>query len=201
MKKILITGGAGYIGTILVRELLSKNYNVTVYDNFFFHQDNVFNDLILNKNFNVVKGDVRNFSNLFKEIEKNDIIIPLAAIVGAPACKIIPKISTEINFIQIKNILKNVSKQQIVLLPVTNSGYGIGIKNIYCDEESPLNPISHYGKTKVAAEKLLFSHDNYVSFRLATVFGMSNRMRTDLLVNDFVYRAIKQGKLSLFEQD
>jgi nucleoside-diphosphate-sugar epimerase len=149
----------------------------------------------------LIKEDVRNFSILSKEIKKYDIIIPLAAIVGAPACDKIPKVAQAVNFTQIKNILNVISKKQIIILPVTNSGYGIGEENIYCDEQSSLKPISHYGKTKVAAEKILIEHDNFISFRLATVFGLSNRMRTDLLVNDFVYKACKLKKLILFEQN
>ena len=138
MKKILITGGAGYIGCILARELINKNYKVSVYDNFLFKQYNVFNDLVFNSNFFLIKEDVRNFSILSKEIKKHDIIIPLAAIVGAPACDTIPKVAQAVNFTQIKNILNVISKKQIIILPVTNSGYGIGEQNIFCDEKSSL---------------------------------------------------------------
>jgi nucleoside-diphosphate-sugar epimerase len=198
--KVLITGGAGYIGSILTREMLKKGFKVTVIDNFFFNQSNIFNDIILNKNFKLIKKDVRNSKFLKSEISKNDIIIPLAGIVGAPLCKKKPILTKQINFEQIKNIKSFVSKNQIVILPVTNSGYGIGkIDKVYY-ETSDLNPISLYGKTKVAAEKVIQQHHNYVTLRLATVFGLSNRMRTDLLVNDFTYKAFKKKNLILFEQ-
>jgi len=198
--KILITGGAGYIGSILTRTLLNLNYEVTVFDNFFFKQNYVFNDLLINKKFHLIKGDVRNFSDLKKIIKKNDIVIPLAAIVGAPICAKHPKLATQINLDQIKNIKLYLSKNQLIILPLTNSGYGIGEKNKIYYEDSPLNPISHYGKTKVESEKIVLDHPNHVCLRLATVFGLSNRMRVDLLVNDFVYRAYKTKKLVLFEQ-
>lgn len=198
--KILITGGAGYIGSILTRTFLNLNYKVTVFDNFLFKQDYVFNDLLINKNFNLIKGDVRNFIELKKIIKKNDIIIPLAAIVGAPICALLPSLAKQVNLKQIKNIKSCLSKNQLLILPVTNSGYGIGEKNKVYYETSPLNPISLYGKTKVESEKIVSDHPNHVCFRLATVFGVSNRMRVDLLVNDFVYRAYKTKKLVLFEQ-
>ena len=140
--KILITGGAGYIGSILTRTFLNLNYKVTVFDNFLFKQDYVFNDLLINKNFNLIKGDVRNFIELKKIIKKNDIIIPLAAIVGAPICALLPSLAKQVNLKQIKNIKSCLSKNQLLILPVTNSGYGIGEKNKVYYETSPLNPIS-----------------------------------------------------------
>lgn len=197
--KILITGGAGYIGNVLTRELLNNNHKVTIIDNFIFNQQASLIDICKNNNLQIIKSDIRNIKNLNNEIGKHDVIIPLAGIVGAPACDINPDLATEINLTQIQNIKKNLSKNQIIILPVTNSGYGIGTKDIYCDENSNLNPISHYGKTKVEAEKVISDLENFVSLRLATVFGVSARMRLDLLVNDFVYKAFKDKYLVLFE--
>ena len=196
---ILVTGGGGYIGIALVSLLLKKKYIVTVLDNFSFDQQYVFLDLIKNKNLNVINGDVRNKNLLKNLVQKNEFIIPLAGIVGAPACKIKPKLATEINLNQIKNILKFINKRNKIILPVTNSGYGIGEKNKFCTEESLLKPISHYGVTKVKAEKEIRKIKNFISLRLSTVFGLSGRIRTDLLVNDFTYRAVFDGKIELFE--
>jgi nucleoside-diphosphate-sugar epimerase len=198
-KNILITGGAGYIGSVLVRILLLNNFRVTVLDNFIYNQENVFLDLYNNNDFTLIRDDVRNLKVLKKTLNNSDIIIPLAAIVGAPACKKNRKLASEINTLQIHNICKMKNKKQIVILPVTNSGYGIGQKNIFCTEKSPLNPISHYGRTKVEAEKIILKSNNFVSLRLATVFGVSNRMRTDLLVNNFVYEAFKKNTLQIYE--
>lgn len=197
--KILVTGGAGYIGVALVDLLLKKKYYVTVLDNFSFNQQYVFFDLIRNKKLNVVNGDVRNKKLLKKLVKENEFIIPLAGIVGAPACNKKPNLATQINLNQIKDIIKFINKKNKVILPVTNSGYGIGEKNKFCTEESPLKPISHYGITKVKAEKEIKKIKNFISLRLATVFGLSGRVRTDLLVNDFTYRAIFDGKIELFE--
>lgn len=198
-KNVLITGGAGYIGSVLVRILLLNNFKVTVLDNFIYNQENVFLDLYNNNDFTLIRDDVRNLKVLKKTLNNSDIIIPLAAIVGAPACKKNRKLAFEINTLQIHNICKMKNKKQIVILPVTNSGYGIGQKNIFCTEKSPLNPISHYGRTKVEAEKIILKSNNFVSLRLATVFGVSNRMRTDLLVNNFVYEAFKKNTLKIYE--
>ncbi len=197
--KILVTGGAGYIGVALINLLLNKKYHVTVLDNFAFDQQYVFLDLIKNKRLNVINGDVRNKKLLKKLVEENEFIIPLAGIVGAPACKKKPYLATQINLNQIKNIIKFIKKKNKIILPVTNSGYGIGEKNKFCTEDSPLRPISHYGITKVKAEKEIQKIKNYISLRLATVFGLSGRIRTDLLVNDFTYRAVFDGKIDLFE--
>lgn len=195
---VLITGGAGYVGSVVSHYLLNKGYNVTVLDNFFYAQNSM--SMHCNfKNFNLVKGDVRN-SNLLKSLcAKSDVILPLAAIVGAPACDLDKKLSTEINYEQIKNILKNLSSDQYLILPVSNSGYGKSTDNKPLDEKSPLNPISHYGKTKVKAENLILEKNNTTSLRLATVFGPSYRMRTDLLVNDFTMKAVVDKYIVLFE--
>ncbi|MDC1177530.1 SDR family oxidoreductase [Candidatus Pelagibacter sp.] len=197
--KILITGGAGYIGIALVKELLKNNFKVTVLDNFIFNQQYVFFDLIKKKNLKIINENVKNKKLLKKLVKENEFIIPLAGVVGAPACEKKPKDATEINFNQIKNIIKFSSKKNKIILPVTNSGYGIGKKNEFCTEESPLNPISHYGITKVKAEKEIQKIDNFISLRLATVFGLSGRIRTDLLVNDFTYKAVFEKKIELFE--
>ena len=197
---ILVTGGAGYIGNVLTRILLASHEvkQVTVIDNFFFNQASSIISLLDNKKFNLINSDVRNNSVLKKTIKRCDLIIPLAAIVGAPACDKNRKLATEINYNQIKFISETKSNQQLLILPVTNSGYGIGGEK-KCDENSPLEPVSHYGKTKVLAEKIILEKKNFISLRLATVFGISSRMRTDLLVNDFVFKAFKDNYLELFE--
>ena len=197
--KILVTGGGGYIGVTLVNLLLDKKHDVTVLDNFVFNQQYVFLDLIKNKRLNIINDDVRNKKLLKKLVHENEFIIPLAGIVGAPACEKKPSLATQINLNQIKNIVKFTKKKNKIILPVTNSGYGIGEKDKYCTENSPLKPISHYGITKVKAEKEIQKIKNFISLRLATVFGLSGRVRTDLLVNDFTYRAIFDGKIELFE--
>ena len=197
-RKVLITGGAGYIGSVFVPQLLAQGYKVTVLDNFMYKQDSLLN-VCYHPDLVVIVGDVRSEVRLKKEVEKHDIIIPLAAIVGAPACDRDKPLATALNQTQIENIAKWVSTDQMVLYPVTNSGYGVGQKGIYCDEETPLNPISHYGKTKVSGEKALLDMGNAVTFRLATVFGTAPRMRMDLLVNDFVHRAYKDRFIVLFE--
>ena len=198
MRNILVTGGAGYIGSILVPELLSNNYKVTVIDNFMFNQKSLL-DVSYNKNLEIIRGDATDKNTLSELISKNDIIIPLAALVGAPLCNLNPTLTKNINTDQVKFVSELSSKDQQILFPVTNSGYGIGKKDTYCDEKSELNPISLYGKTKVEAEKILLDKGNAITFRLATVFGTSPRMRMDLLVNDFVYRAVKDRFIVLYE--
>jgi len=163
------------------------------------YKQNSLLDVTYSHNLEIINGDVRNTGVLKKEVKRHDIIIPLAAIVGAPACSRDEALATEVNQTQIENIAKLVNKDQKVLFPVTNSGYGIGQEGKYCDENTPLNPISHYGRTKVDAEKALLDMGNAVTFRLATVFGTSPRMRLDLLVNDFVYRAFSDRAIVLFE--
>ena len=196
--KVLITGGAGYIGSVFVPQLLKAGFDVTILDNFMYKQSSLL-DVSYYSNLNIINDDVRKVELLKKEVERHDIIIPLAAIVGAPACEKDMQLASDVNQFQIENISKWVNNNQMVLFPVTNSGYGIGQKEEFCDETSPLNPISHYGHTKVAAEKTLLNMGNAVTFRLATVFGVSPRMRMDLLVNDFVYRAYKDRFVVLFE--
>ncbi len=198
MKHILVTGGAGYLGSTLVPELLNAGYKVTVIDNFLFKQTSL-NHVCHHPNFEVVKGDIRVESAMLPLMKKADVIIPLAALVGAPLCSKDPVGATTINHDAIMMMLKHVSKNQILLMPTTNSAYGTGDENNYCTEESPLRPISNYAIEKVEIEKAFMQHPNAISFRLATVFGMSPRMRIDLLVNDFTYRAVYDRFVVLFE--
>ena len=198
-KKILVTGGAGYLGSTMIPILLKHGFNVIVFDSLIFNQTSLL-DCCADKNFQFVQGDICNYSLVNKLISKSDIIIPLAAIVGAPACKRNPSLTRMVNYDAHMNIVENISIQQKVLFPTTNSGYGIGAKDSFCTEESPLNPISEYGRTKVEIEKALLDMGSTITFRLATVFGMSPRMRMDLLVNDFVYKAVKERSLILFEE-
>lgn len=195
---ILITGGAGYIGSIMVPELLNLGYKVTVVDNFMYKQSSL-NHICWDKNFKIINADVRQASEMKPILVKADVIIPLAAYVGAPLCKKDPIGASSVNKDAILMMMKLLSKSQRVIMPTTNSAYGTGDKNNYCDENSPLNPISLYAVEKVEVEKSLLDHENFISYRLATVFGMSPRMRLDLLVNDFVYRAVYDGFLVLFE--
>lgn len=198
-KNVLITGGAGYIGSVLVPTLLNKGFNVKVIDNLMFGQVSLLS-CFHHKNFEFILGDVLDTTLLEREIKKADIIIPLAALVGAPLCKRSPRLARMINFEQIKTLADLASPSQLFIYPNTNSGYGIGDKDKMCDENSPLKPISEYGIDKVEAENYLLSKGNAVTFRLATVFGVSPRMRLDLLVNDFTYRAFKDRALVLFEE-
>tara|TARA_Y100000996_G_scaffold414814_1_gene406906 strand:- start:497 stop:1426 length:930 start_codon:yes stop_codon:yes gene_type:complete len=195
--KLLVTGGAGYIGSYIIKNFdkVDEIKEITSLDNLFFNQ-NFYNKSSKIKN---VKGDVRDKSLMNKLYKSHDIIIPLAALVGAPLCKKYPNETEEINFRAIDDMCKEISKSQIVIMPVSNSGYGIGEKDKFCDEKSPLNPISLYGKTKVEAEKVIMQRSNSVSFRLATVFGVSDRMRIDLLVNNFTYIAFFKKYLEVFE--
>ena len=195
---ILVTGGAGYLGSIMVPDLLAAGHKITVLDNFMFKQTSL-NHCCYHKNFTVVKGDIRQKDIVSKLMKKADVIIPLAALVGAPLCSLDPIGASTINHDAIELMLRLLSKDQIVLMPTTNSAYGTGDKDNYCNEESPLRPISQYAIEKVEIEKELMQNSNAISFRLATVFGMSPRMRIDLLVNDFVYRAIHDRFIVLFE--
>ena len=195
---ILVTGGAGYLGSIMVPDLLNAGHKVTVLDNFMFQQASL-NHVCNNPNFSIVKGDIRIESVMAPLLKKADIVIPLAALVGAPLCNLDPVGATTINHDAIALMIKLLSKQQIVLMPTTNSAYGTGDENNFCTEESPLRPISQYAIEKVGIEKELMQRENAISFRLATVFGMSPRMRIDLLVNDFTYRAVTDRFVVLFE--
>jgi nucleoside-diphosphate-sugar epimerase len=193
---VLITGGAGYLGSTLVGKLLEEKYKVTVIDNLAYKQQSL-TSYCYNKDFTFIKGDVRNITNLVN-LKEFDVIIPLAAIVGMPACDTNPDLATQINQEQIITIVNNTSKSQQLIIPNTNSQYGSSPDII--TEDSPFKPLSHYAKTKCLAERaVLDSPRSGVALRLATVFGLSPRMRLDLLVNDFVYRALTDKLLVLFQ--
>ena len=198
--KILVTGGAGYLGSVMVGELLNRKHDVSVIDNFMYGQNSL-SPYFSNSNFKVIPGDVRDLNLMKSEISKVDVIIPLAAIVGAPACDMDPTAATSINKTSIFELQKLIVKDQLLLMPTTNSAYGQGDENNFCDETSPLNPLSQYAREKVEVEQEIMARENSVSFRLATVFGMSPRMRLDLLVNEFVLRALKDKFVVLFEGD
>lgn len=198
MKNILVTGGAGYIGSVLVPVLLQNGHKVTVIDNFLYKQPSLAS-VVSNKDFSLVYGDVRDKELMSKYISSADIIIPLAAIVGAPACLKDPEMASSVNKDSMIWMFNKVSSSQQILMPTTNSAYGSGDENNYCDEESKLNPLSLYAKDKVYVEKYLMDKENATSFRLATVFGISPRMRLDLLVNNFVQRALIDRFVILFE--
>lgn len=197
--KVLVTGGAGYIGSVLVPKLLEKGYEVTVLDNLMHRQVSLLN-CISNCKFHFIKGDASDEALMKKLIADHEAIIPLAALVGAPACALNPSLARIVNFEAVLLIAKYATSLHKIIFPNTNSGYGIREKQHFCTEKSPLNPISLYGKLKVDAERHLLNTQNAVCLRLATVFGVSPRMRLDLLVNDFTYRACHDQSIVLFEE-
>lgn len=194
--KILVTGGGGYIGSVLVPLLLNEGHQVTIYDNFFFGTNPVF-PLIKNKEFNIIKGDIRDENKIASEIKKNDLILHLAAIVGYPACRKDPIFAKSVNIDGTKIISKNLSKNQFILYGSTGSNYG-EVTEI-CTEETQLKPLSLYGQTKTFAENHLLNHNTCIAYRFATAFGASPRLRLDLLVNDFTYKAVTQGYVVVYE--
>ena len=196
--KILVTGGAGYLGSVLVPELLKLRHKITVIDNFIYGQSSLLENCIYD-DFEVIRGDVRDEDVLRHALKNNDYIIPLAALVGAPVCNKDKVAAQTTNKDAIALLAKLASREQRIIIPTTNSGYGIGQKGILCTEKTPLKPITLYGKQKVDAEKIVLDRGNSVSLRLSTAFGVSPRMRVDLLVNDFVYRAVKDRFVVIFE--
>lgn len=194
----MITGGAGYIGSVLVPALLREGFEIIVIDNFMYNQASLL-DCCCDKKLTVIRGDARNSQLMRDTIKKVDMIFPLACITGAPACDNDPVTAKAVNLEAVRNILKFRSSGQAIVFPTTNSGYGIGQEGIYCTEATALNPVSLYGKLKVEAEKIILDASNSLTFRLATVFGISPRMRLDLLVNDFVYRAVTDKSILLFQ--
>lgn len=198
--KILVTGGAGYLGSILCGRLLEAGYAVVVLDSILYGQHSLFH-LCADPSFEFIRGDVRDEATVKAALKSVDAVVPLAAIVGAPACDKDPALARSVNLeaIQLLNRLRG--KDQLVVFPVTNSGYGTKSGEVHCTEDSPLEPISLYGQTKVEAEAELLGSERALSLRLATVFGISPRMRVDLLVNHFVYAAVTDGYLVMFEKD
>ncbi len=196
--KILITGGAGYIGSIMVPRFLELGHEVTVLDTFP-RGNTELAAVCANEKFTPVRGDARDTRLLDELVPKADVLIPLAALVGAPLCKLDPIAAKSLNQDAVADLVKRTSKAQRVVFPVTNSGYGVGESGKFCTEESPLRPISLYGVTKVEAERAVLENGNGVTLRLATVFGMAPRMRLDLLVNDFTWRAVTDRAVVIFE--
>lgn len=196
--KVLVTGGAGYIGSVLIPLLLARGFEVIALDNFMYRQSSL-NHVCYHPKFKIIKGDLRDKEILAPLVDWADIVIPLAALVGAPLCKKDPFTATAVNLTATVALIKSVDSSKWILMPTTNSAYGSGDENHFCTEESPLNPISQYAREKIEVEKILLNHPNAISFRLATVFGMSPRMRIDLLVNDFMYRAVHDKAVLLFE--
>ena len=198
MSKILITGGGGYVGSMLTTILVNLGHHVSVIDLMKYDKGSL-NHLYYHKNFKLIQKDIRDRKIMKKLIRQNEYIIPLAALVGAPLCDKNKKEAVSVNYDSIKSLVSLSTKKNKIIFLTTNSGYGVGEKNKFCDENSPLRPISLYGRTKCDAEKEVMKFKNCICFRLATVFGFSYRMRTDLLVNNFVYNAMQTKRLTIFE--
>jgi nucleoside-diphosphate-sugar epimerase len=198
--KVLVTGGAGYLGSILCEHLLAAGYQVTVVDKLMYGQPSLFH-LCANPQFDFVLGDVRDERLMRSLVKDADVLIPLAAVVGAPACDRDPWLAQSVNLEAVRMLNRLRSPDQLVVYPTTNSGYGTKSGDIYCTEDTPLDPVSLYGQTKVQAEAALLETPNVISLRLATVFGTSPRLRLDLLVNHFVYAAVTDGYIVIFEKD
>lgn len=196
--KVLVTGGAGYLGSVMVPELLNNGHEVTVIDNFMYNQASLL-DCCHREQLNIVRGDARDKSLLSQHLKQSDAIVPLACLTGAPLCDKLPLEAKSIVYDAVKLILELRSKHQMIVFPTTNSGYGIGQQGMHCTEETPLKPVSLYGRLKVEIEKDLLSDGGVITLRLATAFGISPRMRLDLLVNDFTYRAVYDGFVVLYQ--
>jgi nucleoside-diphosphate-sugar epimerase len=196
--KILVTGGAGYIGSVLVPRLLDDGHDVTVVDSFMYGQTSLL-DCCVNPRLTIVRRDVRDRTALAPLVSRADAVFPLACLTGAPLCDKDPVMAKGVNYEAVRWIAEQMSRQQMLIFPSTNSGYGVGEAGIHCDEETPLRPVSLYGKLKVELEQFLLDRGNCVTFRFATLFGSSPRMRLDLLVNDFTYRAVIDRFVVLFE--
>jgi len=196
--KILVTGGAGYLGSIMVSRLLGEGHSVTVIDNFMYNQSSLL-DCCYRKELTLVRGDAGDRNLISKHLEEADAIFPLACLTGAPLCEHNPFEARRIIVDTVKMLVELRNQSQVIIYPTTNSGYGIGQKGIFCTEETPLRPISLYGRLKVEAERILLDSGNAITLRLATAFGISPRMRLDLLVNNFVYRAVTDRFIILFE--
>lgn len=195
---LLVTGGAGYLGSVLVPTLLAEGHEVTVVDSFLYGQTSLL-DCCYHPRLSIIRGDARDRAVMTRCLKTADAILPLASLTGAPVCDLDPQEAKSVNLDAIAMLLELRSAQQRIVFPTTNSGYGIGESHIYCTEETPLRPVSLYGQLKVEAERAVLDSGNSVTLRLATVFGVSPRMRLDLLVNDFVYRAVTDGFLVLFQ--
>ncbi len=196
--KILITGGAGYLGSVMVSRFLAEGHEIVVLDNFMYNQTSLL-DVCYHPKLTIVRGDTRDKNLMTRLLKDTDAIFPLACLTGAPLCAKDPVGAQSILLDAVTMILQLRSKQQMIIFPTTNSGYGIGEKGKHCTEETPLRPISLYGKLKVEAEQAILASGNGITLRLATAFGVSPRMRLDLLVNDFVYRAVHDRFVVLFE--
>lgn len=196
MIKVLITGGAGYVGTGLIPQLLAQNYDVTVFDSLMFGGDSIL-PFFRNKNFHFIKGDIRDKNALADAVKNADVVIHLAAIVGFPACRKEPELATSVNVGGTQNLIDVTSNEQLIIYGSTGSNYG-AVEDI-CTEETPLNPLSLYGQTKTLAEKILLENRKTIAWRFATAFGVAARLRLDLLINDFTYKALTQGYLVVYE--
>jgi len=196
--KILVTGAAGYIGSVLVPTLLKQGYEVIAIDNFMYNQTSLL-DCCYDEKLTIIRGDARDKGLVSGCLKEVDAIFPLACVTGAPACDRDPATAKTTNFDAVKMLLEIRGKEQAIIFPTTNSGYGIGQEGVYCTEETPLNPVSYYGRLKVEIEGILLEAGNCITLRLATAFGVSPRMRLDLLVNDFTYRAVIDRFVVLFE--